>query len=121
MLLAQDPAPETTVVPITDLEPTPVSTLQGSCLAAVARAATLGVQVYPSVAFGGFSITGEPHDMHLIVRVAFIPSPDNQRIQDEIRHELIPGLETIIGAPFRDVTLDYTVAEPARQPATTAA
>ena len=34
-----------------------------------------------------------------------------ERIKDEIRHELLPGLEAIIGSPFAQVTLDYTTAE----------
>ncbi|WHF21606.1 hypothetical protein QJS66_15535 [Kocuria rhizophila] len=69
-------------------------------LPSVARAATLGVQVYPSVASADFAITGGLDDLHLTVTLAFTPSMENQRIKDEITTELIPGLEAILGASF---------------------
>ena len=112
MLLAQDPAPDTTVVPVTDLGSARNTPFEGVSLPSVARAATLGVQVYPSVASADFAITGGLDDLHLTVTLAFTPSMENQRIKDEIRHELLPGLEAIIGSPFAQVTLDYSVAEP---------
>lgn len=112
MLLAPDPAPETTVVPVNDVG-FPDTTHAEVSLASVARAATLGVQVYPSVASADFAITGALDDMHLTVSLAFTPSADNQRIKDEINTELIPGLEIILGASFARSTLDYSVAEPA--------
>ena len=110
MLLAQDPAPDAVNAP-------PVVSAPGGdreeqvSLASVARAATRGVQVYPSVSSAEFAITGDPRAPHLTLTLAFTPSPENQRIKDEIRHELLPGLEAIIGAPFAQVTLDYTTAE----------
>ena len=111
MMLAQDPAPDTTVVPVTDLGSARNTPFEGVSLPSVARAATLGVQVYPSVSSAEFAITGDPRAPHLTLTLAFTPSPENQRIKDEIRHELLPGLEAIIGAPFAQVTLDYTTAE----------
>ena len=111
MMLAQDPAPDTTVVPVTDLGSARNTPFEGVSLPSVARAATLGVQVYPSVSSAEFAITGDPRAPHLTLTLAFTPSPENQRIKDEIRHELLPGLEAIIGSPFAQVTLDYTTAE----------
>ncbi|MDO4917992.1 hypothetical protein [Kocuria sp.] len=112
MLLAPQPVPDTTVVPITD-SATPVHPPQQEIwLSSVARAATLGVQVYPSVASAQFTITGEPEDLHLTASLTFLPGPENQRIKDEIHTELIPGLETILGASFTRTTLDYSVADP---------
>lgn len=113
MLLAPDPAPETTVVPVNDVEFRSAAHTPHVSLASVARAATLGVQVYPSVASANFLITGDLDDMHLTVSLAFTPSADNQRIKDEIGTELIPGLEIILGASFARTTLDYSVVEPA--------
>ncbi|MCT1956631.1 MULTISPECIES: hypothetical protein [Kocuria] len=112
MLLAQDPAPDTTVVPVTDLGSARNTPFEGVSLPSVARAATLGVQVYPSVASADFAITGGLDDLHLTVTLAFTPSMENQRIKDEITTELIPGLEAILGASFARTTLDYSVAEP---------
>ena len=113
MLLAPDPAPETTVAPVNDVDLPGTMRAPDVSLASVARAATLGVQVYPSVASADFTITGGLDDMRLTVCLAFTPSPENQRIKDEINTELIPGLETILGASFARTTLDYSVAEPA--------
>ncbi len=89
----------------------------GVPLDAVARAATRGIQIYPSVASAQFSITGSPRAPELTVTLVFTPALENQRIKDEIRYELIPGLEVIIGAPFARVTLDHTDAAPALTPA----
>ena len=110
MLLAQDPAPHAEDVPPAVSAPAG-DRAEHVSLAAVARAATMGVQVYPSVASAEFAIAGDPRAPHLTLTLAFTPSPENQRIKDEIRHELLPGLEAIIGAPFAQVTLDYTIAE----------
>ncbi|RKQ35082.1 hypothetical protein [Kocuria tytonis] len=113
MLLAPHPAPATTVVPVVDTAPTGVAPARSVSLSSVARAATLGVQVYPSVASAEFRITGDLEGMHLAVTLVLTPSPENQRIKDEISTELIPGLEIILGASFARTTLDYSVAEPA--------
>ena len=112
MLLAPDPATDTTVVPAHDVEFRSAAHTLDVSLASVARAATLGVQVYPSVASADFTIRGDVDDMHLMVSLVFTPSADNQRIKDEINTELIPGLEIILGASFARTTLDYSVAEP---------
>ena len=112
MLLAPDPAPETTAAPVNDVDLPGTTRTPDVSRASVARAATLGVQVYPSVASADFAITGALDDMHLTVSLAFTPSPENQRIKDEISTELIPGLEIILGASFARTTLDYAVAEP---------
>ncbi|RLY94025.1 hypothetical protein EAE32_01940 [Kocuria tytonicola] len=112
MLLAPDPAPETTAVPVKDVDLPGATYAPDVSLASVARAATLGVQVYPSVASADFAITGDLDDMHLTVSLAFTPSPENQRIKDEISTELIPGLEIILGTSFARTTLDYAVAAP---------
>ena len=113
MLLAPDPAPETTVVPVHDVTFHEQPRVPSVSLASVSRAAMLGVQVYPSVASADFTITGDLDDMHLTVSLTFTPSSENQRIKDEITTELIPGLEIILGASFARTTLDYAVAEPA--------
>jgi len=120
MLLAQDPAPDAANVPPVVSAPAGDREEQVS-LASVARAATRGVQVYPSVSSAEFAITGDPRAPHLTLTLAFTPSPENQRIKDEITTELIPGLEVILGASFARTTLDYAVAEPALAAAPVAA
>ncbi len=70
----------------------------GVPLDAVARAATRGIQIYPSVASAQFSITGSPRAPELTVTLVFTPALENQRIKDEIRYELIRVVQRHPGA-----------------------
>ena len=117
MLPPQDPTSTPHGTPAADpLSPIPTH-VPDVPLDAVARAATRGIQIYPSVASAQFSITGNPQAPELTVTLVFTPALENQRIKDEIDYELIPGLEAIIGVRFSCVTLDYTDATPALTPA----
>ena len=74
MLLAQDPAPDAVNAPPVVSAPAGDREEQVS-LASVARAATRGVQVYPSVSSAEFAITGDPRAPHLTLTLAFTPRP----------------------------------------------
>ena len=108
MLIAPDPAAGKASIPGARSEMRSEPCWE-KLVASVAHAASMGVRVYPSVKRADFFITGNPQDAHLTVKLVFTPSVDNQRIEDEIRGELVPGLEAILGTPFSGTDLDYSV------------